>query len=372
MKTSEDRMHEKFMRRAIALAQKGVGKTVPNPAVGCAIVSNGAIVGEGWHKKAGTPHAEINALQMAGKRARNADVYVTLEPCAHYGKTPPCADALIAAGVARVFVGMVDPNPKVCGKGIAKLRNAGISVTTGILPDACRKLVEPFIKHVTTGLPYVIFKSAVTLDGKTATIDGDSKWISSDKSRRLVHKLRAKVDAIMVGVGTILADNPLLTARTPKGRDPDRIIVDSRLRTPLDSRIIELHSEARTIIATCSDDISRIKEFTSRGVAVLRCRSRNGHVDLQDLMVRLGEQGVQSILIEGGSILAGAALRDGLIDRIMIFIAPRILAGEGKGLFAGVGAATIASAIKLEQMKVSKVGDDLLIEGKPEKPCSQV
>ena len=358
----------KMMRMALALARRGVGKTAPNPAVGCVIVRDGAVVGRGWHKKAGTPHAEVHALNDAGDLAAGADAYVTLEPCSHYGKTPPCAKALIEARVARVFVGMVDPNPLVAGNGIEMLRGAGIEVEVGILEGECRELNRPFIKWIQTRRPYVILKSAVTLDGKTATASGDSKWITSDRARRDVHRLRGRVDAIMVGVGTVVKDDPLLNCRVPGGKDPLRVVVDSTLRIPLHAAVLGVRSDAGTVIATCSDDRSRMESVAARGAEILICKESGGRVDLADLFARLGERGVQSVLLEGGSHLAGAALRAGLVDRCMIYLAPKLVGGAGMGLFAGEGAQLMGEAIRLEGMTVRRIGVDLLVEGDPVKP----
>lgn len=355
----------KMMRMALALARRGVGKTAPNPAVGCVIVRDGAVVGRGWHKKAGTPHAEVHALNDAGDLAAGADAYVTLEPCSHYGKTPPCAKALIEARVARVFVGMVDPNPLVAGNGIEMLRGAGIEVEVGILEGECRELNRPFIKWIQTRRPYVILKSAVTLDGKTATASGDSKWITSDRARRDVHRLRGRVDAIMVGVGTVVKDDPLLNCRVPGGKDPLRVVVDSTLRIPLHAAVLGVRSDAGTVIATCSDDRSRMESVAARGAELLICKESGGCVDLLDLFARLGERGVQSVLLEGGSHLAGAALRAGLVDRCMIYLAPKLVGGAGMGLFAGEGAQLMGEAIRLEGMTVRRIGVDLLVEGNP-------
>jgi diaminohydroxyphosphoribosylaminopyrimidine deaminase / 5-amino-6-(5-phosphoribosylamino)uracil reductase len=357
--------HHKMMRRALALARRGVGKTAPNPAVGCVIVRDGKIVGRGWHKKAGTPHAEVHALNEAGELAAGADAYVTLEPCSHYGKTPPCAKALIAAKVSRVFVGMVDPNPKVAGRGIEMLRQAGVEVETGVLEEECQELNRPFCKWIQTRLPHVILKSAVTLDGKTATTSGDSKWITSDASRLEVHRLRGRVDAIMVGVGTVIKDDPLLTCRVPGGKDPQRLVVDSTLRIPLHAAVLTVASTARTVVATCSDDAAKIEAIKAQGADVLICNEKDGRVDLADLFRRLGENGIQSVLLEGGSHLAGAALRAGLIDRCLIFLAPKLVGGEGFGLFAGEGVAMMGDAIHLANMTVKRLGVDLVVEGVP-------
>lgn len=363
-----------MMRRALSLARRGVGKTSPNPAVGCVLSRDGEIVGEGWHRKAGTPHAEVHALRRAAERARGADVFVTLEPCSHHGRTPPCAEALIAAGVARVFIGMQDPNPLVSGKGMAALRAAGIGVECGILERECRLLNEPFIKHVTTGLPFVILKSAMTLDGKTATASGDSKWITSEKSRKYVHKLRAQVDAVMVGVGTVVADDPQLTCRMGvSGRDPLRVIVDSRMRIPLGSALFALDSPARTVIATIAKDPARAAELEARGAEILLCGEADGKVDLKDLLARLGGRGVQSVLLEGGRELAGAAVREGLVDKFLLFFAPKLLGGaDGYGLFGGYGASRMADAQHIRDLVVRRFGDDILVQGYPEKSCLPV
>lgn len=359
------------MRRALSLARKGQGKTSPNPAVGCVLLRDGVIVGEGWHRKAGTPHAEVHALRSASEKARGADVFVTLEPCSHHGRTPPCADALIAAGVARVFIGMQDPNPLVQGGGIAALRSAGIPVECGILEEECRRLNEPFIKHVTTGLPFVILKSAMTLDGRTAMASGDSKWITSEKSRRHVHRLRAMVDAVMVGVGTVIADDPQLNCRMGvRGSEPIRVVVDSRLRTPPDAALLSLDSSAKTLFATIAGDSPRAAEFIARGAEILSCREEDGRVDLADLLARLGGLGIQSVLLEGGRELAGAALRKGLIDKFLLFFAPKLSGGgDGFGLFSGVGPARMADAHALRDLSVRRFGEDILIEGYPERSC---
>jgi diaminohydroxyphosphoribosylaminopyrimidine deaminase/5-amino-6-(5-phosphoribosylamino)uracil reductase len=356
--------HEKMMQRALLLARRGSGKTSPNPAVGCVIVRDGSIVGEGWHKKAGTPHAEIHALHQAGESARGSDLYVTLEPCSHFGKTPPCADALIAAGPARVFVGMIDPNPLVAGRGVARLRAAGITVETALLEEQCRALNEPFVKHVTSGLPFVTLKSALTLDGKTATPGGDSRWITSAASRTLVHRLRSRADAVMTGSGTLLADDPQLTVRMVRGRSPLRIVVDSRLQTPVNCALMNEAPTVPVIIATTSSDRAKADRLAAKGAEVLVCGEERGQVDLPALMKILGSRGIQSILLEGGERLCGEMLRQGLIDRFLFFIAPKIVGGEGKGLFAGVGAALMSNARPLAIRRVSRVGDDILIEAR--------
>jgi diaminohydroxyphosphoribosylaminopyrimidine deaminase/5-amino-6-(5-phosphoribosylamino)uracil reductase len=365
---------EKMMKRALTLARRGVGRTSPNPAVGCVVVRNNEVIGEGWHRKAGTPHAEVHALRMAGDAARGADVFVTLEPCAHYGKTPPCSEALIRAGVARVFVGMKDPNPLVSGRGMAALRSAGIDVECGVLERKCREVNEPFIKHVTTGLPFVILKSAMTLDGKTATRTGDSKWVTNEESRRYVHRLRSMVDAVMVGVGTVIADDPQLTCRMGvRGPDPLRVIVDSRLRTPATAALFSMKSPAKTLLATLEPYSSRGGELAEAGAEILGCRESGGRVDLTDLLRKLGARGVQSVLLEGGREMVGAALRAGIIDKFLLFYAPKLLVAEdGFGLCCGTGPDRMADAFKLRDVSVKRFGEDILVTGYPERKCSLV
>lgn len=356
-----------MMRRAVSLARKGLGKTAPNPAVGCVIVKGGVIVGEGWHRKAGTPHAEVHALRQAGEKALGADVYVTLEPCSHHGRTPPCADVLVRAGVSKVIAGMMDPNPLVSGGGMEILKKAGIRVETGVLEGECRRLNEPFIKHVTTGHPFVVLKSAMTLDGKTATSSGDSKWITNARSREYVHKLRGKLDAIMVGAGTVAADDPQLTCRIGRGKNPVRIVVDSTLRIPLHAQV--LNGMARTIIATTpAAGENKVAAFRAAGVEVLVCSADGRGVDLFDLFGKLGKLGIQSVLLEGGGTLAGEALRSGLIDKFLFFYAPKLVAGAGKGPFAGGGIDRMADALNLKDIVVRNFGTDVLVEGYP---CSR-
>lgn len=359
---------ERYMRRALTLARKGQGRTSPNPAVGCVIVRDGRIVGEGWHKKAGTPHAEIHALSQAGELARGADLYVTLEPCCHHGKTPPCADALIAAGVRRVVAGMADPFPQVAGRGLQKLRRAGILTEVGLLEESCRELNKGFIKAVTTGMPYVIYKAAMTMDGAIATVTGHSRWVSGETSRRTAHRLRSVCDAVMVGVDTILADNPELTVRHVRGRDPLRVIVDSRLRTPESVQVLQGSAARKTIIATCERDPDAHRRYTAHGARVLVCRAFDGRVAMPDLLARLGEQGVQSILLEGGSRLAGEMLQSGLIDECIFFYAPKVV-GNGFAPFAITSVATMDQAFRLQVRKVGMSGEDVVVYARPEVLC---
>ena len=360
---------DKYMKRALTLARKGIGRTSPNPAVGCIIVKNGAVVGEGWHKKAGEAHAEIHALAMAGVEARGADVFVTLEPCSHTGKTPPCSEALVRAGVKRVVAGMLDPNPLVSGGGLAALKKAGIETSCGIREDDCRAVNLPFIKHVTTGIPYVTYKCAMTLDGNIATITGESRWISCEESRKHVHRMRSRMDAIMVGVDTIIADNPQLTVRHVRGRDPLRVIVDTRLRTPESVTVLNGELSSRTIIATTESNPRVHLRYLKQGATILVCAEYDGRVSMEDLLQKLGAMGVQSILLEGGSRLAGNMLQNGLIDELVIFIAPKVIGSNGFAPFTLQGITRMAQAIKLDFTTVSRSGSDIVVTARPERSC---
>lgn len=357
---------ERFMARAVELARLGEGRTAPNPPVGAVLVRDGSIVGEGFHPAAGEPHAEIFALRAAGELARGADLYVTLEPCCHHGRTGPCCEALIATGVRRVYYGVVDPNPRVAGAGLARLRAAGIEVVPGPLTDDCRRLIAPFAKHLRTGRPYVILKAAMTLDGQTATSAGDSQWISGAQSRELVHHLRNRVDAVMVGADTVLADDPRLTVRLPEGgRNPARVVLDGTLRTPPESRVFAGEAPGRRLLMTAVGLPERaLAPYRARGVEIVAVPRGDAHLDLGALLDALGTLGLQSLLVEGGGRLSGALLRAGLVDRLMLFAAPLLLGGsDGRPLFHGPGAARLADALRLHDLRVSRVGDDLLLEG---------
>lgn len=361
-----DLTHQHFMQLALDLAQQGVGRTAPNPPVGAVIVNSGIVVGEGFHPQAGEPHAEIFALRRAGEKAQGAAMYVTLEPCSHHGKTPPCADALIAAGIESVYVGIVDPNPQVAGRGIDKLKQAGIEVQTGILKSECRRLIVAFRKHISTGLPFTIYKAAMTMDGNTATSSGDSKWVSGTESRLQVHRLRDRVDAIMVGVGTVLSDDPLLNTRLPdnRGRDPLRVVVDSQLRIRPECRMLRQKSLSNTLIATVSTEQKKIVALQNAGAEVVILPTVSGQVSLPALWQELGRRNVQKLLLEGGATLAAAALKNGLIDQLMLFVAPKVLGGSSVfSIFSGPGCAEMSAAIELKDVCYQQVGEDLLITG---------
>ena len=370
MRTDPERI--RHMRQALELARKGEGRTAPNPPVGAVVVRNGKVVGEGFHSKAGEPHAEIFALQQAAERAHGADLYVTLEPCSHHGKTPPCVDAVIMAGVKRVFVGAVDPNPKVSGRGIERLRQSGIEVHVGLLESDCQRLIVAFTRLILTGRPLTIYKSAMTLDGNTATWSGDSRWISGEKSRLMVHRLRDRVEAVMIGSGTALRDDPLLNTRLPEnnGRDPLRVVVDSQLRIAPDCRMLKQRSLAGTLIATAVQSAETFKPLQDAGAEILVLPDERDGVDLPALWQELGKRNVQRLLLEGGARLATAALKADLIDQMMIFIAPKVLGGSGfSGLFAGQGCAKMSDALNLTNIAYVQIDKDLLITGDVER-CS--
>ena len=356
---------EQMMARAISLARNGLGRTSPNPLVGAVIVRDGRIVAEGWHRKAGTPHAEIHALNMAGELARGATVYVSLEPCAHYGRTGPCARALVEAGVSRVVVAMTDPNPKVAGKGIAILQEAGIEVTTGVLEQEARQLNEVFLKWMTTGLPFVALKTAMTLDGKIATAAGQSQWITNEASRYETHRLRDIYDGILVGINTALADNPSLTTRLKEyqGRNPVRIVVDSRARLPLTAKLVT-DGAARTIVAVTEQaPAERVEALRSAGVEIIVAGSSN-HVDMQSLMEQLGAMKISSVLVEGGGSVNFSLLQAGLVDRVYAFIAPKLVGGrDALTPVEGEGFQELDRAVELENIQLRQLGSDVLLTG---------
>ena len=355
---------ERWMKRAIRLAEKGRGRTSPNPLVGAILVKDGKAIGEGYHAKAGEDHAEIIALREAGEKAKGSTLYINLEPCIHYGKTPPCAPEVIEAEVKRIFIGMEDPNPLVKGKGIATLKRAGLEVHVGILEKECQKLNEAFYKYIVKKEPFIILKIAATLDGKIATRSGDSKWISNEASRQIVHRFRDQVDGIVVGIGTILKDDPFLTARIKKGRDPFRIILDSQLRIPEEAKVIE-NSPSKTIIATTEmapkDKVERLEK---KGVRILTLDSKEGRVDLRSCLSRLGEMGIMSLMVEGGSQVYGSFLDEGLIDKLLLFLSPKLIGdSQALGIFGGNGVGTLKEAVLLTDLKIKRSGGDILIEG---------
>lgn len=354
------------MRMAIKLALKAQGKTSPNPLVGAVIVKSGEIIGRGFHHQAGGPHAEINALNEAGSKAKGAELYLNLEPCSHFGKTPPCVDTIIERKIRKVFVGMVDPNPLVSGNGIKKLKKAGIEVVTGILEAECRRINEVFIKYITTGRPFVILKTAASLDGRIAAESGDSQWITNEKSREYAHRVRNMVDAVLVGIGTVKKDDPLLTCRLKnrKGRDPIRIIVDSSLSISLNARVLNLDSPSPTIIAiTPEAPLKKRAAIEKTGARILEVPSIK-QVDLRLLMKALGKEGITSVLIEGGSAINTSALESGVVDKVLFFYAPKIIGGtRAPQMVGGKGIVKMKDALALHAITISRFGDDVMIEG---------
>ena len=357
------------MKEALRLARKGLGKTSPNPLVGAVIVKAGTIIGRGYHAVFGGDHAEIRALSSAAGRARGADLYVTLEPCCHHGKTPPCTQAIIKAGIRRVFIGMQDPNPAVCGRGIAQLSKAGISVECGMLEGNCRRLNESFITFITKQRPFVILKAAMTLDGTIATASGDSQWITAEQSRNLVHRLRASVDAVMVGSGTVITDNPRLTPRLQKriAKTPFRVIADSRLRVPLDSRILQPDLAPTTIIATAPHNAltRKARRITATGARIISIPEKKGHIDIIKLLAMLAENNIASVLLEGGAELNSAALAARIVDKVMLFYAPKLAGGlRAKGMIGGSGPDTIAECLPVNNTTIKRIGTtDFLVQG---------
>ena len=354
------------MMAALELAEKGRGYTSPNPMVGALIVKNNQVVGRGYHHGAGLAHAEVNAIADAGKEARGATMYVTLEPCNHHGRTPPCTQAVIESGISKVVIAMADPNPKVAGGGSAVLKENGIEVITGVCEHAAQKLNAFFIKHSQTGLPYVILKCASTLDGKIATQTGDSKWITGTAARRHVHNLRHAVDAILVGVDTVISDNPSLTTRLEdiRGKDPLRIILDTRLSIPEDAWIIQKEQAPGTVLVTGPITDTKAKErLCQKGVTLIEAPTTDGLIDPCSLMEILGKRNITSILIEGGSRVSASVLRAGVVDRICFFYAPKILAGDGIPICRGPGPEKMASAINVANIEIRQFDNDILIEG---------
>lgn len=371
MRIDEDR---KYMARALELALRGLGHTRPNPMVGAVVARDGCIIGEGWHEQFGGPHAEVNAFAHCSEDPEGATLYVSLEPCAHYGKTPPCVDLVIAKKVARVVIAMEDPNPLVAGKSIRKLKEAGISVTVGVLEEKARKLNEVFLKYITARKPFVLYKAAMSLDGKTACYTGESQWISGEASREEVHMLRGCYAGIMVGAGTILADNPRLTARTKGFADPVRIIVDGKLSVPPVAKVFR--EEGRVIIITTSaSGEGRRKDFEDMGAEIILADSEeNGKVDLSAAMTGLYLKGIDGILLEGGAELAASAFEAGIVDKVRIYVSPMIIGGkEAPGLVGGQGAASIPEAVKLKNVSTEMSGEDLVVEAYVDhKACAAV
>ena len=359
--------HDELMDIALELALKGQGYTSPNPMVGALVVRDGEIVGKGWHHAYGQAHAEVNAIDDAGKLAKGADLYVTLEPCNHHGKTPPCTEKILASGIRRVFVAMKDPNPNVKGGGNDYLRSQGIQVISGIREIEAEKLNEVFIRYTLSKRPFVTLKCAATLDGRIATRTGDSKWVSGELSRKFVHRLRHASDAIMVGIGTIRTDNPMLTTRLDEmqGKDPIRIIPDTNLTISEDATVLNLASRAKTIVV-CGPDISQDKKLKieNKGATVMPMPLKCGRISLDALMLRLGEMRITSLLIEGGAQVIASALGERIVDKAIFCYAPKILGGDdGVPICRGKGAELMSDCIRLRDIQIRRFEDDVMIEG---------
>ncbi len=356
------------MRKALKLAQKGQGRTSPNPMVGALIVKKGRVLSRGFHKQAGGDHAELVAIKKAGALASGAELILNLEPCCHTGKTPPCTSAIITAGIKKVVVGMKDPNPLVSGKGIAKLRRNGIEVVTGVLRQECEKLNEIFCKFITTETPFVILKSAISLDGKIATRTGDSKWITGPQARERVHQIRHQVDAILVGPGTVLADNPRLTTRLQGGggKNPIRVILDGKESLPLSAKVFQ-NSGSQKVIYVCGKTLSskRRTALEKKNVEILAVKEKNGRLNLNDLVIKLGARQVTSLLVEGGAGVNASVLQAGLVDKVILFLAPILIGGkDAPGLIGGEGIKRLQEAYRIQDLQVSQVGNDIMIEGR--------
>ncbi len=357
--------HEAFMRRALILARKGLSRTSPNPAVGAVIVKRGQVIGEGWHRGAGLPHAEIEALNNASSKVAGATLYVTLEPCSHFGRTPPCADAVIKSGIRKVFAGMPDPNPLVSGEGIKRLEAAGIEVVTGILEAGCRAINEAYIKYITTGTPLVTIKLASTLDGRIAAPSGESKWITGPEARRLVHRMRAASDAVMVGGATVIKDDPSLTVRHAKGQDPVRVVLDSSFKAPLSSSVFKGAGGLATVLfATSAAPPSKVAKARQSGVDVVLIPKGPGGVSLERVLKELGRRGVTSLLVEGGGRLAASFIKAGLADRFCVFIAPMLIGADGVPSVGVMGLKRLSDAPGLEFERVVRAGADIVIVGR--------
>ncbi|MCR5692047.1 MAG: bifunctional diaminohydroxyphosphoribosylaminopyrimidine deaminase/5-amino-6-(5-phosphoribosylamino)uracil reductase RibD [Eubacterium sp.] len=355
------------MKLALELAKKGLGRTAPNPMVGCVVVKDGKIMTEGYHQQFGDFHAERNALMKCDEDLTGADLYVTLEPCCHHGKTPPCTDIIIERGIGRVFIGAMDPNPMVSGKGAQILRDHGIEVETGILEKECLEINENFLHYMIHGIPYIAMKYAMTLDGKIATFTGDSKWVTGEEARGHVQHLRKKYSAIMVGIGTVLVDDPMLNCRIDKGVDPVRVICDSNLRIPMESQIVKTARHIPTIVAHSHHDHAKEAELKAAGVELLYI-NEEGHVNFRRLVEALAKKGIDSVLVEGGGTFHGTVLKSGLVDRIYCYIAPKLIGGkEAKSPVEGIGFSLMKEAIEIDDTEILKLGRDICITGKVRK-----
>lgn len=369
---------ENYMRRAIALAKRGIGYTNPNPIVGCVVVKDGRIISEGYHERYGQFHAERNALLNCQEDPAGAELYVTLEPCCHYGKTPPCTEIILEKKIRKVYVGSMDTNPKVGGKGVQILREAGVEVETGILEEECCRMNEVFFHFIETGKPFVVMKYAMTMDGKIACVSGDSKWVTGEAARTHVHELRRAYRGIMVGIGTVLADDPMLNCRIVQGADPIRIVCDSRLRIPLDCKLVQTAREIPTIVA-CTKAALEAEEYQEKiaalrqaGVEFAATGKSETQVDLAELMGLLAEKKIDSILLEGGSTLNASALQAGIVNKVYAYVAGKLIGGKAAPTpVSGEGAEKMSDAVVLTDLQVTAFGEDLCISGYPADPDKQ-
>ncbi len=356
-----DPSDKRFMRMAIRLARRGLGRTRPNPPVGAVVVLDGTVVGRGYHRKAGTAHGEAAALVAAGDKARGATLYVTLEPCAHHGRTPPCTEAVLAAGIRRVVIGTRDPNPKVVGQGIERLREAGLDVAYGIEQRACDALIAGFRRHASTGLPFLTLKLATSLDGRIATVGGESKWITNARSRRHAHRLRNEHDAILVGAETVRRDDPELTCRLRGGRNPLRVILDGRLRIPLTAKVLDVSLAPTLVIAAASAPARRVAALRERGVEVVCLAGTRGVIPFKRVLQELGRRDITSVLVEGGAAVAASALQARAVDQLLMFMAPILIGGDGKGVLGPLGVRRLRQVVRLGTLRVKRFAEDLLI-----------
>ena len=353
---------EKYMHRAIELAKKGIGFVNPNPLVGAVIVKNGKIIGEGYHAKYGEAHAERDALANCCESPAGADMFVTLEPCCHYGKRPPCTEAIISSGIKKVYVGSSDPNPLVTGKGIANLKENGVNIAENFLKTECDALNDIFFHYITTKTPYVIMKAAITADGKIASCTGNSQWITNEKSRAHTHETRKRVSAILTGINTVIDDDPMLNCRTANPSNPIRIICDTKLRIPLDSKLIKTAKDIPTYITYVSGAPEKMHELKSAGAHLLEVPPKSGYIDLSYLIKLIGKMQFDSILIEGGSHIHASALKSGIVNKVQLYIAPKIMGGDGKNAVAALGITHADDTYKLHNPCISYFDDDILIE----------
>ena len=355
-----------YMKRALELAKKGAGHTSPNPMVGCVVVKDGRIVTEGYHERYGEFHAERNALTRCEEDLTGAEMYVTLEPCCHQGNTPPCTDIIIERSIGKVYVGSMDPNPKVAGKGVKILQEHGIEVETGVLEKECLALNEIFFYYITTGIPYVAMKYAMTLDGKIASCTGDSKWVTGKTARHHVHELRKQYSAILAGIGTVLADDPMLNCRIEEGVDPVRVVCDSSLRIPLSSQLVKTAGDIPVIVAYAKENPEKEKALLQAGVELISA-GRDGRVDLAVLMRELGKRKIDSVLVEGGGAIHGSLLKSGLVQKIFCYLAPKLIGGREAGSpVEGDGFSRMKDALPVKEMEILPLGEDICISGRVE------